>query len=160
MTEPMPHPGVFAHTFTIPAASMDGNGHVNNLEYLRWMQGIAMAHSDAQGWDLARYGVAGSSWVVRSHAIEYLRPAFAGEALTVLTWIEGFENQESLRHYLFWRERDRKVLAKARTLWVYVDAATGRARPIPAEFRSAFDVVPDEKDVLRALRGPHTQITP
>ena len=153
MTEPLLSPGVFAYSFAIPASSMDGNGHVNNLEYLRWMQEIAMAHSDAQGWDLARYGEAGSSWVVRSHAIEYLRPAFAGEALTVLTWIEGFAQQESLRHYLFWRERDRKVLAKARTLWVYVDAATGRARPIPAEFRSAFDVVPDEKEVLRALRG-------
>jgi acyl-CoA thioester hydrolase len=157
MTESPRHPGVFAHTFTIPAASMDGNGHVNNLEYLRWMQEIAMAHSDARGWDLARYGEAGSSWVVRSHAIEYLRPAFAGEALTVLTWIEGFEQQESLRHYLFWRERDRKVLAKSRTLWVYVDATTGRARPIPAEFRSAFDLVPDEKEVLRALRGEGIQ---
>jgi acyl-CoA thioester hydrolase len=155
----MLRPGVFAHSFAIPAASMDGNGHVNNLEYLRWMQEIAMAHSAARGWDLARYGEAGSSWVVGSHAIEYLRPAFAGEELTVLTWIEGFELQESLRHYLFWRERDRKVLAKARTLWVYVDAATGRARPIPAEFKSAFEVVADEKDVLRILRGQGIQST-
>ena len=145
--------GVFAHTFTIPDTAMDGNGHVNNLEYLRWMQEVAMAHSDAQGWDLARYAESGTSWVVRSHAIEYLRPAFAGEALTVLTWIEGFEGQESLRHYLFWRERDRKVLAKARTLWVFVDAATGRARSILAEFQSAFEVVADEKDVLRALKS-------
>jgi acyl-CoA thioester hydrolase len=153
MTEPMIHPGVFAHTFTIPASSMDGNGHVNNLEYLRWMQEVAMAHSDVRGWDLARYQEAGSSWVVRSHTIEYLRPAFAGEALTVLTWIEGFEHQESLRHYLFWRDRDRKLLAKARTLWVYVDAGTGRARPIPPEFQSAFEVVADEKEVLRALKS-------
>ena len=145
--------GVFAHTFTIPDTAMDGNGHVNNLEYLRWMQEVAMAHSDAQGWDLARYAESGTSWVVRSHAIEYLRPAFAGEALTVLTWIEEFAGQESLRHYLFWRERDRKVLAKARTLWVFVDAATGRARSILAEFQSAFEVVADEKDVLRALKS-------
>lgn len=145
-------PGVFAHTFTIPAESMDGNGHVNNLECL-WMQEVAMAHSDARGWDLERYQAAGSSWVVRSHAVEYLRPAFAGEDLTVLTWIEGFEQQESRRHYLFWRERDRKVLARAHTLWVYVDAATGRAKPIPAEFKAAFAVVPDEKEVLRALKS-------
>ncbi len=160
MTELTLPPGVFAHAFTIPAAAMDGNGHVNNLEFLRWMQEIAMAHSDARGWDLARYGEAGSSWVVRSHAIEYLRPAFAGEELTVLTWIEGFERQESLRHYLFWRERDRKVLAKAHTLWVYVDATTGRARPIPEEFRASFEVIADEKEVLRALRGTGIQSTP
>ena len=153
----MIHPGVFAHTFTIPAAAMDGNGHVNNLEYLRWMQEVATAHSDAQGWTRARYQATRTSWVIRSHAIEYLRPAFAGETLTMLTWIGGFREQESPRHYLFWRERDRKVLAKARTLWVYVDAATGRATSIPAEFKSAFEVVADEKDVLRALRGTGMQ---
>jgi acyl-CoA thioesterase FadM len=36
MNESTIHLGVFTHAFTIPAASMDGNGHVNNLEYLRF----------------------------------------------------------------------------------------------------------------------------
>ena len=146
-------PGVFAQTFTVPESAIDGNGHVNNLEYLRWMQAVATAHSDAQGWTLARYGETRTSWVIRSHAIEYLRPAFVGETLTVLTWISGFEERESLRHYLFWRERDRKVLARARTLWVFVEAETGRAQTIPDDFRSAFAVVAEEKDVLRSWRG-------
>ena len=145
--------GVYSHGFTIPAAAIDVNGHANNLEYLRWMQEAAKAHSDAQGWTQGRYEETRTTWVVRSHAIDYLRPSFAGERLTVLTWIGSFEERESLRHYLFWRERDRKVLAKARTLWVYVDAETGRTKAIPAEFKSAFLVVTDEKEVLRALRG-------
>lgn len=146
-------PGVFAHTFAVPEASIDVNGHANNLEYLRWMQEVATAHSDARGWTLVRYAETRTSWVIRSHTIDYLRPAFAGETLTVLTWIGGFEEQESPRHYLFWRERDRKVLAKARTLWVFVDSETGRARTIPTEFRSTFEVVMDEKEVLRALKA-------
>jgi acyl-CoA thioester hydrolase len=145
--------GVFSHTFSVPEAAIDGNGHANNLEYLRWMQEVAVAHSDAQGWTPARYAATGTSWVIRSHAIEYLRPAYAGESLRVLTWVGGFAEQESPRHYLFWRDRDRKVLARARTLWVFVDAAPGRARAIPPEFRSAFEVVADEKDVLRALKA-------
>ena len=152
--------GVFMHRFTVPDASIDVNGHANNLEYLRWMQEVATAHSDAQGWTLARYAETKTSWVIRSHTIDYLRPAFASETLTVLTWIGGFEEQESPRHYLFWRERDRKILAKARTVWVFVDAQTGRARTIPAEFRSVFDVVADEREVLRALRGSSIQPTP
>jgi acyl-CoA thioester hydrolase len=149
--------GLFAHTFAVPDAAIDVNGHANNLEYLRWMQEVATAHSDAQGWTLARYAETRTSWVIRSHAIEYLRPAFAGETLTVLTWIGGFDRQESPRHYLFWRERDRKILAKARTLWVFVDAESGRAQTIPGTFRSAFEVVADEKEVLRMLREPGFQ---
>lgn len=146
-------PGVHDHAFTVPEAAIDGNGHANNLEYLRWMLAAAAAHSDARGWTRERYRDTGTSWVVRSHTIDYLRPTFAGEAINLFTWIAFIERQESLRHYLFWRERDRKILARARTLWVFVDAGTGRSRSIPDQFRSAFEVVPDEKALLQALRG-------
>ena len=149
--------GIYSHVFSVPEAAIDVNGHVNNLEYLRWMQEVAKAHSDAQGWTLDRYEETRTSWVVRSHAIDYLRPAFAGERLTVLTWISSFEERESMRHCLFWRERDRKVLARARTLWVFVNAATGRARSIPEEVRSSFDAVADEAEVVRRLKEPGVQ---
>ena len=39
--------GVFVHTFTVPPEAIDVNGHVNNLEYLRWMQEVATRHSAA-----------------------------------------------------------------------------------------------------------------
>jgi acyl-CoA thioester hydrolase len=145
-------PGLFARALTVPASAIDVNGHANNLEYLRWMQEVATAHSDAQGWTLERYQVTRTTWMIRSHAIDYLRPAYAGEELTLCTWIGGFEAQTSPRHYLVWRERDRKVLARAQTLWVFVDTATGRAAPIPEAFHAAFEVIPDEKAVLQALR--------
>ena len=151
-------PGVFTHTIDVPTSAIDVNGHANNLEYLRWMQAVATAHSDAEGWTLARYQEARSTWVIRSHAIEYLRPAFAGETLLLLTWIGGFEGQTSPRHYLFWRAGDRKVLARAQTLWVFINADTGRGQPIPDAFRAAFPVLPDEQEVLRALKAgevPH-----
>lgn len=145
--------GVFTHTFAVPGTAIDVNGHANNLEYLRWMQDVATAHSDAQGWPLARYRETGATWVIRSHEIEYLRPAFAGEDITLLTWIGGFEAQSSPRHYLFLRGRDRKILARARTMWVFVNAATGRAADIPDSFRAAFETIADEKDALsRSLR--------
>lgn len=147
-------PGLHAHTLTVPISAIDVNGHASNLEYLRWMQEAATAHSDAQGWTLDRYRQTGTTWVVRTHTIDYLRPALEGEALSVLTWIAGFEAQESPRQYLFWRHWDRKILARARTLWVYVDAGTGRASRIPEAFRQAFDVISDEATVLRALKEP------
>jgi acyl-CoA thioester hydrolase len=51
--------------------------------------------------------------------------------------------------------RDRQAIARAETIWVFVDAAKGRPRRIPDAFRAAFDVVTDEKHVLRHLEpGP------
>ena len=143
--------GVFVHTFTVSTESIDVNGHVNNLEYLRWMQEVATMHSAAQGWPLERYLKTGTTWVVRSHSINYLRPAFAGETLSLLTWIAGFSERMSPRKYLFWRPSDQQVLAKAETMWVYIDASKGRPVRIPDEFRSAFEIV-SEDDVLEAVR--------
>jgi len=55
------------------------------VAYLRWMQDIAVEHSAAQGWPVRRYLETGTTWVVRSHFIEYLRPAFAGDSIAVHT---------------------------------------------------------------------------
>ncbi len=155
--------GVYVHRFDVPPDAIDVNGHVNNLAYLRWMQDIATAHSSACGWPLARYLEARTSWVVRSHHIEYERPAFAGESLTALTWIRAFGARSSPRRYAFWRASDRALLAKAETMWVFVDGRKaetmwvfvdgrlGKPARIPDDFRSAFEPVPDDKTVLQAL---------
>jgi len=143
--------GVFIRTLTVSAESIDVNGHVNNLEYLRWMQEVATLHSAAQGWPLERYLETGTTWVVRSHSINYLRPAFAGDSISLLTWIAGFSERMSPRKYLFRRSSDQQVLARAETVWVFVDAAKGRPARIPDEFRSAFEIV-SEDDVLQAVR--------
>lgn len=144
---------IHVREFTVPESAMDVNRHVNNLEYLRWMQDVAVEHTEARGWDHARYLAAGVAWVVRSHAIEYLRPAFAGDGLTLATWVADLRPRSSLRKYLFWRPADGQVVARAETLWVLVRTDTGRACPLPGELRDSFDVVPDDEEVLRSLRG-------
>ena len=144
---------IHVREFTVPESSMDVNRHVNNLEYLRWMQDVAVEHSAARGWGLERYLATGVVWVVRSHSIEYLRPAFAGDELRLATWVADLRPRSSLRKYLFWRPADGQVVARAETLWVLVDAGTGRACPLPAELRESFEVVPDDEEVLRLLRG-------
>jgi acyl-CoA thioester hydrolase len=153
---------IHVRDFTVSEDAIDVNHHVNNLEYLRWMQDIAVEHSAARGWPLARYQATRTAWVVRSHSIEYLRPAFAGDLLSLLTWVADLRPRSSLRKYLVWRASDRQILAQAETLWVFVDVGTGRARAIPEELRSSFEVVSDPHEVLRLLRhggtsGAHTR---
>ncbi len=44
------------------------------------------------------------------------------------------------------------MLARATTVWVFMDTEAGRPRLIPEALRGAFDVVADEQEALRALR--------
>ena len=115
------------------------------------MQDIAIEHSVAAGWTMARYLELGVGWVVRSHFIEYLRPAFEGERLCAHTWVPRFDQRVTPRRYLFVRESDREIVAQAETRWVFVDLATRRRRPLPADLIDAFEVVPEESDVRRML---------
>ena len=129
----------------VPAEAVDRNRHVNNVAYVQWMQDAAIAHSAATGCTRMTEAI-GATWVARMHRIEYLSPAFAGEAVTVLTWVADFRKVRSLRRYRFIRAADQRVLAQGETDWVLVDVATGRPRGIPAELANLFELVPDPPD--------------
>ena len=62
---------VYEYEFEVNASAIDGNGHVNNVEFVRWMQDAAVAHADARGLTAATRE-AGATWVVRSHRIDSL----------------------------------------------------------------------------------------
>jgi acyl-CoA thioester hydrolase len=90
---------------------------------------------------------------VRSHAIEYLRPAQAGQELVILTWVCGIESRRSPRRYWCVSAQERQLLARAETLWTYVDLKSGRAIPIPQQLKQDFEIVSDETEVQRFLES-------
>jgi len=131
---------VFRLQFRVPAEVVDANRHVNNVIYVQWMQDAAIGHAEACGGArLARE--LGGSWFVRMHRIEYLKPAFLDDEVTVLTWVADWRKVRSLRRYRFLRNET--VLAEGETDWVFVDATTGRPKPITEEIVSAFGIAPD-----------------
>jgi acyl-CoA thioester hydrolase len=142
-------PQIYRYELTVPKEAEDQNGHVNNIEYLRWMQDAALAHSGAAGCTEATTSI-GATWVIRSHRIEYLKPAFAGQKVCVLTWISDFRRVQSLRKYKIVRPEDRAVLAEGETDWVFVDAQNGKLRSIPKEIKATFEILPEdrERDIL------------
>lgn len=134
---------IYEHRFTVAAEAMDRNGHVNNVEYIRWMQDAAVAHARASGC-LQATEAAGAVWVVRTHQIEYLAPTFAGDAMMVMTWVANFKKVRSLRKYKIVRTTDQMVVARAETDWVFVDAKTGRPVVIPEAVKSSLPVLSEE----------------
>lgn len=146
-------PDIFTRRFVVPAEAIDAQRHVNNLAYLQWMQDAAIEHSAALGWPMERYVRTGGGWVARSHFIEYLRPAFEGEALALHTWITSARGRSAVRRYVVVREADGAVLARAETNWVFVDLATGRPAPIPEELAADFPLVTEAEALARLGLG-------
>jgi len=128
---------VYRLQLRVTAEVVDTNRHVNNVAYVKWMQDAAIAHAEACGGRWLAKEI-GGSWFVRMHRIEYLKPAFLDDEITVLTWVADWRKVRSLRRYRFMRNET--VLAEGETDWVFVDAVTGRPKPITEQIVSAFGI--------------------
>jgi acyl-CoA thioester hydrolase len=136
-------PAIYEYPWQVTADEIDGLGHVGNVEYLRWLQAAAIAHSAAQGWPTEKYFELGAGWVVRSHQIEYLMPAHRDDAIVVRTWVANLRGIRSLRRYEVWRPADQTLLAKAHTEWVFISFTSRQPRRVPEEIQAAFEIVAD-----------------
>ncbi len=139
-------PAILETQRTVQSHEIDEQGHVGNVEYLRWLQDAAVEHSAAQGWTTERYLATGAVFVVRSHQIEYLQPAFLGEEIKVVTWVSLFGKLTTLRKYQILRVKDDTLLARAETNWAYVSWPQRRPKRCPPELVEAFAIVPENQE--------------
>jgi acyl-CoA thioester hydrolase len=130
-----PKPIVFTLPLQILPEDIDTLDHVNNIVYLRWVQEAATAHWNAGATDEQK---AEYVWVVVRHEIDYLRPAMPGDALEARTYVGELSGAKFDRHVEIWRTTDSQLLARARSVWVALDARTGRPRRVPEELRLRF----------------------
>jgi len=146
LTQGAPRPMHYQYSFEVEPASIDENGHVNNVEYVRWMQEAATRHAEAMGW-LAALEDIDATWVVREHDIKYFKPAFAGDHIGVQTWVENFRKVRSTRRYRFLNLTDLSLLAEGATQWIFVNTKTGKPMTVPPHIQALFLIVPDSSAV-------------
>jgi acyl-CoA thioester hydrolase len=130
----------FALPILPTAADIDDLGHVSNLVYLRWVLEVAMAHSVARGWDMARYRAHGAVFVVRRHELDYIAQVTLGQALRGETWVDSWRPASCVRRTELWRGD--VLVARAATTWAMIGFATGRPQRIPAELLAEFTPAP------------------
>jgi acyl-CoA thioester hydrolase len=114
----------FDYSHTVNEQDIDELGHAGNIQYVKWMQDAAVAHSLANGWPAQKYIELGAGWVVRSHNITYLKPAFLGD---------------SVRCYDIVSDKG-EMLAKAETVWAFINYAKQKPTRIPNEVAICFEI--------------------
>lgn len=131
-------PVEYRESLVVSQEDIDELGHVSNVVYLRWIQELAKAASRKVGWGYAQYQELGAVFVVRRHQIDYLRPAFAGEQLDLLTWVDSWAAATSIRRTQIRRVGEEQDIVQGSTTWALVSAETGRPCRIPAGLRESF----------------------
>ncbi len=141
-------PPAFAHRIMAREEDIDELGHVNNVNYLRWMLEAATAHWALYKSEAGAESTEGVAWVVMRHELDYFAPAFVGEAVDVFTWVPTATPLTCDRYYEVIRVRDGALLARGASSYCVVDAATGKPRRLGEALRRAIGNPP----VVRRLR--------
>ena len=106
---------------------IDALGHVNNVQYLYWVQDAAHNHWEALIQNIDKpLGV----WVVRSHSITYKQAALEGDKLTLKTYVKQSRGVLSERIVEIFNA-EQKLLAFCSTQWCYINPINQKPEMIP-----------------------------
>ena len=123
----------YQHSFHVDAADIDELGHVNNVAYLRWVQDVAVAHWQESATPEMQ---AKFFWVVVRHEIDYRKPAFGDEEVTVTTWVGQWTAVTCERFTEIRRGND--LLVQGQTIWCMCDRESERPKRIAKELIDRF----------------------
>ena len=130
---------IFEIEKTVKKKHLDELNHVNNVQYLYWVQEVSKAH-----WNnlihkkiILEKGL----WVVRSHKIEYKNLTKLNDKIIVSTYIKNVNGYLSERFVQIKLKKSKKILVKCLTEWCFIDLKTQKLKKIPQEIIKLFNNV-------------------
>ena len=129
----------FTTRFTVTAEAIDHYKHVNNAEYLRYIEEVSWQHSNQLGLTMDDYERLDRALVVIRHEIDYTAPAFENDELEIATWIVQYDQRFRVaRYFQLIRVSDKKTLMRCTTHFACVALTSGKLRRLPAEFNAVY----------------------
>jgi len=114
---------------------LDENMHVNNIEYLRWVQKIAKAHWHFYSTEELQKGF---YWVVLDHHIQYKGQALLDDEIDLVTYIEKSTAVTTTRIVEIYKQD--KLITKATTNWCMLNSDTRKPARINNEIITLFEL--------------------
>ncbi len=123
---------------TVQPSDIDFMGHVNNANYLNWVQDAVIDH-----WRTfaPAEAVAAHLWVAIKHEITYRRPTFLDDTVIAHVILEKVQGARAFYETIIKRGED--VLAEVKSSWCCLDAETLRPARLARDLIEKF--LPTEK---------------
>lgn len=121
------------HAIAVESGDIDFMGHVNNANYLNWVQEAVLAH-----WQKIAppQAVAAHLWVALKHEITYRKPAFLDDTVIASVVVEKVQGASAFYDTVI--KRGEEVLAEVKSRWCCIDAETLRPARIAEEIAALF----------------------
>ena len=128
-------PQKFRLTIKVTQDVLDENDHVNNVEYLHWVQEIAKEHWHHYATEQMQRDF---YWVVLDHRIEYKGQAFLNDELSLVTYITKSTAVTTTRVVEIHKEN--KLITKAITNWAMLKVENRKPTRINDHIKELFEL--------------------
>ena len=144
------HPSPFQCAIEItPEQSSNEVDHVNNIEFLRWIDNASQLHCDACGWERAKLLSNGIMWFVARHEIDYCSEARSTDCLRLTTWVDDVRRVKAWRTtYVHALGEEPRIVCKCKTLWVLVDIESRKPKTVPLDMAKSFHPLTPPRGVV------------
>ncbi len=107
---------IYEKQIRVAEEHIDRNNHVNNVQYVHWVEEVAAEH-----WDLLKHKTdyANDVWMLLDHHIQYKKQVYLDDIITVKTYPQTPEGAKQPRKVEFYCH-DQLVVDSA-TLWILFD---------------------------------------
>ncbi|WP_300434459.1 acyl-ACP thioesterase domain-containing protein [Christiangramia sp.] len=129
------NPEIYEKNLVVEDKHLDKQEHVNNVQYVQWIQDVAEEHWEVRASEEQKSEVV---WVVVKHEISYKKEAFLGDNISLQTYVGETTHVTSVRHVIIKNADTEKVLAEAKTTWCLLDAETKKPVKISEELKRVF----------------------
>lgn len=124
---------IYEKQIQVTEQHIDANHHVNNVQYVKWVEEIAAEH-----WDFVKHKTQNPDdiWMLLDHHIQYKKQVYLGEILTVKTYPktpEGIRQPRKVEFYC-----NDKLVVDSLTLWVFIDKKTERIIRLESDWLDAL----------------------
>ena len=122
---------IFEKQIKITEEYIDLNNHVNNVQYVKWVEEIAAEH-----WDSVKYKLdfPDDIWMLLDHHIQYKKQVYLGDVITIKTYPKSPEGIRQPRKVEFYCND--VLVVDSLTLWVFIDKKTQKIKRLDENWLS------------------------
>ncbi|AZA75454.1 acyl-CoA thioesterase [Chryseobacterium indoltheticum] len=122
---------IFEKQIKITEEYIDLNNHVNNVQYVKWVEEIAAEH-----WDSVKHKLdfPHDIWMLLDHHIQYKKQVYLGDIITIKTYPKSPEGIRQPRKVEFYCND--VLVVDSLTLWVFIDKNTQKIKRLDENWLS------------------------
>lgn len=129
----------FRKKYGIHSFQIDSNREAAPVSILQIFEDTAVSHAAHAGLGMDHLLAESTGWVLNRWLFQMERYPVLGEEVTVETWPSRFDRFYATREFRI-ADADGKLLGRASSLWIYLDAVKKRPLRIPADFARIYEL--------------------